>query len=108
MALYVPLEELLLSILLVVRFMAMAPFKALRLCPMQQLTLATLLMTVGQMSFMGNYTQEANGSLTFDIAGAAPGQYDQLNVSGHATLNGLMTVDLLQASCRRSAICSTS
>ena len=52
-------------------------------------------MTVGQMSFMGNYAQEANGSLTFDIAGAAPGQYDQLNVSGHAALNGLMTVDLL-------------
>ena len=45
---------------------------------------------------MGNYAQEANGSLTFDIAGAAPGQYDQLNVSGHAALNGLMTVDLLQ------------
>ncbi len=52
-------------------------------------------MTVGQMSFMGNYTQEANGSLTFDIAGASLGQYDQLNVSGHAQLNGLMTVDLL-------------
>ena len=44
---------------------------------------------------MGNYTQGANGSLTFDIAGNAPGQYDQLNVSGHAQLNGLMTVDLL-------------
>ena len=53
-------------------------------------------MTVGQMSFMGNYTQEANGSLTFDIAGAAPGQFDQLNISGHAQLAGLMTVDLLQ------------
>ena len=53
-------------------------------------------MTVGQMSFMGNYTQEANGSLTFDIAGAATGQYDQLNVSGHATLNGVINVDLLQ------------
>jgi len=39
--------------------------------------------------------QGANGSLTFDIAGAALGQYDQLNVSGHATLNGLMTVDLI-------------
>jgi hypothetical protein len=44
---------------------------------------------------MGNYTQGANGSLTFDIAGNAPGQYDELNVSGHAQLNGLMTVDLL-------------
>ena len=52
-------------------------------------------MTVGQMSFMGNYTQGASGSLTFDIAGASLGQYDQLNVSGHAQLNGLMTVDLL-------------
>jgi len=53
------------------------------------------LMTVGQLSFLGNYTQGANGSLTFDIAGTAPGRYDQLNVSGHAQLNGLMTVDLI-------------
>ena len=52
-------------------------------------------MTVGQLSFVGNYMQGANGSLTFDIAGAAAGQYDQLNVSGHAKLNGLMTVDLI-------------
>ncbi len=52
-------------------------------------------MLVGQMAIMGNYTQLANGSLTFDIAGPTSGQYDQLNVSGHAQLNGLMTVDLL-------------
>jgi hypothetical protein len=52
-------------------------------------------MTVGELSFVGNYTQGANGSLTFDIAGASLGQYDQLNVSGRAQLNGLMTVDLL-------------
>jgi hypothetical protein len=44
---------------------------------------------------VGNYTQGANGSLTFDIAGAASGQYDHLNVSGKAQLNGLMTVNLL-------------
>ena len=50
-------------------------------------------MTVGQMSFMGTYTQGAKGTLTFDIA--ALGQYDQLNVSGHATLNGLIMVNLL-------------
>lgn len=50
-------------------------------------------MTVGEMSIMGNYTQRANGSLTFDIASLT--QYDQLNVSGHAQLNGLMTVNLL-------------
>jgi hypothetical protein len=52
-------------------------------------------MTVGELSFVGNYTQGANGSLTFDIGGTSPGQYDQLNVSGRAQLNGLMTVDLL-------------
>jgi len=52
-------------------------------------------LTIGQLAFNGNFTQGANGSLTFDIAGPASGQYDQLNVSGHAQLNGLMTVDLL-------------
>jgi len=52
-------------------------------------------MTIGQLFMMGNYTQGANGSLTFDIAGAAAGQYDQLNVSGKAKFNGLMTVNLL-------------
>jgi len=51
-------------------------------------------MTVGALMFNGNYTQRANGSLTFDIASLT--QYDQLNVSGHASLNGLMTVDLLR------------
>ncbi|HZL67898.1 MAG TPA: PEP-CTERM sorting domain-containing protein [Candidatus Limnocylindrales bacterium] len=48
-----------------------------------------------QLSILGNYTQGPNGSLTFDIAGTAPGEYDQLNISGHAQFNGLMTVDLL-------------
>jgi hypothetical protein len=49
--------------------------------------------TVGQLTFAGNYTQRANGSLTFDIAGQ--NQYDKMNVTGQAHLNGLMTVDLL-------------
>jgi len=52
-------------------------------------------MTVGQLTINGNYTQGANGSLTFDIASLT--QYDQLNVSGHAQLNGLMTVNLLNS-----------
>ncbi len=50
-------------------------------------------MTVGLLNFAGNYTQGPNGSLTFDIASL--NQYDQLNITGHAQLNGLMTVDLL-------------
>jgi hypothetical protein len=54
-------------------------------------------LTIGQLTFAGNYTQGANGSLTFDIAGPTAGEYDQLNVSGHAQLGGLMTVDLLHS-----------
>jgi hypothetical protein len=49
----------------------------------------------GPLTFLGNYTQGPNGSLTFDIAGTAPGEFDQLNISGQARLNGLMTVDLI-------------
>jgi len=59
------------------------------------INLGDQLLSVGQLSFLGNYTQGPHGSLTFDIAGAAPGQYDQLNIGGHAQLNGLMTVNLL-------------
>ena len=53
------------------------------------------LMSVGQLAIGGAYTQGLHGSLTADIAGAGAGQYDQLNVSGHAQLNGLLTVNLL-------------
>jgi PEP-CTERM motif len=51
-------------------------------------------LTVGQLAFAGNYTQGANGSLTFDIASQS--QYDRMSVTGQAHLNGMMTVDLLQ------------
>ena len=57
------------------------------------INLGDMPMTVGLLMFQGNYTQGSNGSLTFDIASAS--QYDQLNVSGHAQLNGLMAVNLL-------------
>ena len=50
-------------------------------------------MTVGQLAITGNYTQGANGSLTFDIASLS--SYDQLNVSGRASLNGLAMINLL-------------
>jgi hypothetical protein len=55
------------------------------------------LKTIGQLYFMGNYTQGPQGRLTFDIAGSQLGQYDQLNVSGHAQLNGLLNIDLLHS-----------
>jgi hypothetical protein len=50
-------------------------------------------MTIGTMAITGGYTQGANGSLYVDIASLT--SYDQLNISGHASLNGLLSVDLL-------------
>ena len=50
-------------------------------------------MTVGQLAFNGNYTQGPSGSLTFDIASRT--QYDQMNITGQAHLDGMMTIDLL-------------
>ena len=50
-------------------------------------------MTPGMMTIAGNYPQGANGSLAFDIASLT--QFDQLNVSGHANLNGTLYVDLI-------------
>ena len=48
---------------------------------------------MGTLNFAGNYTQGANGSLTFDIA--SQNSYDKMNITGQAHLNGLMTIDLL-------------
>jgi hypothetical protein len=49
--------------------------------------------TIGVMTITGNYTQGASGSLTFDIASLS--SYDQLNVSGRASLNGMAMINLL-------------
>jgi outer membrane autotransporter protein len=38
----------------------------------------------------GNYTQNAPGALQLSLGGSAPGQYDALNVGGHAALNGTL------------------
>ena len=50
-------------------------------------------LTIGQLTFASNFSQGAHGNLTFDIA--ALNQYDQMNVTGQAHLNGMMTIDLL-------------
>ncbi len=50
-------------------------------------------LTVGQLTFAGSYNQGPLGSLTIDIAGLE--EYDQLNITGHAQLNGLLDIDLL-------------
>jgi autotransporter-associated beta strand protein len=38
----------------------------------------------------GNYTQSGAGTLQLQVAGANPGQYDSLNVSGNAALGGTL------------------
>jgi autotransporter-associated beta strand protein len=38
----------------------------------------------------GNYTQNAGGTLQLGVGGSAAGQYDFLNVTGHATLGGTL------------------
>ena len=50
----------------------------------------------GILTITGNYTQSPTGTLNVEIAGTTPGtQYDQLIVSGTATLDGNLSVSLL-------------
>jgi len=42
----------------------------------------------------GNYTQTSSGVLDIKLGGATAGQYDQLNVTGNASLGGTLNVSL--------------
>jgi fibronectin-binding autotransporter adhesin len=42
------------------------------------------------INVLGNYTQNAGGTLQLSIAGRAAGQFDVLNVAGNAALNGTL------------------
>jgi outer membrane autotransporter protein len=44
----------------------------------------------GTLTVSGNYTQSATGTLRIEVAGAGPGQFDQLHVGGHASLAGTL------------------
>lgn len=44
----------------------------------------------GTLTVSGNYTQSATGTLRIEVAGTAPGQFDQLQVGGHASLAGTL------------------
>ena len=51
---------------------------------------------VGVLGIMGNYTQSGTGSVAIEIGGTTAGtQYDQINVSGTATLGGSLTGTLI-------------
>ena len=50
----------------------------------------------GTITVSGNYTQGANGTLDLEIGGRTAGtEYDQLAVSGAATLDGALNVTLI-------------
>jgi autotransporter-associated beta strand protein len=51
--------------------------------------------TVGTLTIIGNYTQEANGTLNIDIQDAGQGDFDQLLISGIASLGGTINVNVL-------------
>src|SRR5262249_29962417 len=49
----------------------------------------------GVLSITGSFTQTAAGTLNLDLGGLTPGtQFDQLNVTGAATLDGTLNVNL--------------
>jgi hypothetical protein len=49
----------------------------------------------GAIAVTGNYTQAQTGSLLMEIAGVGPENFDALNITGGANLDGLLNVSLL-------------
>jgi RHS repeat-associated protein len=50
----------------------------------------------GTLAIQGNYTQTTGGTLALKVGGASPGSgYDQVNVSGTASLAGTLSVSLV-------------
>lgn len=50
---------------------------------------------IGTFSVAGNYPEESTSVLKIDIGGYSSGECDRLNVSGNATLNGMLNVRLV-------------
>jgi hypothetical protein len=48
--------------------------------------------SAGTIGVQGNYTQGTSAFLALEIGGTAPGQFDQLSITGSATLNGTLSV----------------
>ncbi|MCX5633422.1 MAG: PEP-CTERM sorting domain-containing protein [Phycisphaerae bacterium] len=51
--------------------------------------------SAGMITINGNYTQDPDGMLLMEIAGLGSGQFDVLNVTGIAYLDGLLEISLL-------------
>jgi T5SS/PEP-CTERM-associated repeat protein len=61
-----------------------------------QLNIGDATKAPGKLSITGSYTQKSGGSLFVDVGGTNAGsQFDQLNVTGAASLNGILNLDLI-------------
>jgi hypothetical protein len=56
---------------------------------------ADSLTTTGKLKITGAYTQTGAGALDANIAGASSGQFNVLNITGTADLNGTLNIKLL-------------
>ena len=50
---------------------------------------------IARATLSGNYVQQSSGVLDIKLGGTAAGQFDQLNVTGNATLAGTLAVSLV-------------
>jgi RHS repeat-associated protein len=50
---------------------------------------------VGTLNLLGNYTQASEGTLNLEFAGIEPGAYDQFNVTGNASFDGTLSIQLV-------------
>jgi hypothetical protein len=48
--------------------------------------------SAGVLAVTGSFTQGANGTIIFERSGAAPNQFDQIQIGGNASLNGKVDV----------------
>ncbi|HMJ06916.1 MAG TPA: hypothetical protein VK474_11720, partial [Chthoniobacterales bacterium] len=54
--------------------------------------------SAGRINVVGNFAQKAAGGLILESGGASAGEYDQLQVSGHATLGGKLIMHTIDGS----------
>ena len=54
--------------------------------------------SAGTLSVGGNYTQGTGGTLAIELAGTAAGEFDVLDITGSATLDGILDISLLSFS----------
>ena len=52
-------------------------------------------LSAGTLNLQGNFTQAAGGSLNIELGGRSNGQFDEVKITGNASLNGALNVTVL-------------